>query len=40
MFDKDQLSDEEKAIIGKCGVYCPACDAFIGKAKEYAKKNL
>lgn len=36
--DKDQLTAAEKAILGKCGVFCPACDAYMGKAKDYAKE--
>ncbi|NVM52675.1 MAG: DUF3795 domain-containing protein [Candidatus Helarchaeota archaeon] len=34
---KDQLTAAEKAILGKCGVFCPACDAYLGKAKGFAK---
>ncbi|HUY01542.1 MAG TPA: DUF3795 domain-containing protein [Candidatus Deferrimicrobium sp.] len=35
--DKDQLSSVETAVLGKCGVFCGACDAYLGKSKQYAK---
>ncbi|MFX1298721.1 MAG: DUF3795 domain-containing protein [Promethearchaeota archaeon] len=37
-FDKDKLIASEIAILGKCGVFCPACDAYIGLSKKHAKE--
>ena len=36
--DKDDLTAMDKAILGKCGVFCLACDAYLGKAKGFAKE--
>ncbi|MHA1651040.1 MAG: DUF3795 domain-containing protein [Candidatus Helarchaeota archaeon] len=36
--DKDQLTRADKAILGKCGIFCGACDAYLGKAKAHAKE--
>ncbi|MHA1129866.1 MAG: DUF3795 domain-containing protein [Candidatus Helarchaeota archaeon] len=35
--DKNELLTDEIAILGKCGIFCAACDAYIGKAKAKAK---
>ncbi len=37
-FDKDELNAADKAILGKCGVVCIACDAYMGKAKGFAQE--
>lgn len=36
--DKNDVTPVDKAILGRCGVFCGACDAFIGDAKAYAKE--
>lgn len=36
--EKDDLTAADKAILGKCGVFCLACDAYLGKAKGFAKE--
>ncbi len=35
--EKDKLAADEIAVLGKCGIFCAACDAYIGKSKGYAK---
>lgn len=37
-FDKAAVTPVEKTILGKCGVFCGACDAYLGEAKAYAKE--
>ena len=39
-FDKKELISAEKAILGKCGIYCGACDSYLGGAKAYAKEII
>lgn len=34
--DKNKLNEKEKSYIAPCGIYCGACDAFLGKSKELA----
>lgn len=34
--DKDKLSKEEESYIAPCGVYCGACDAYLGKSTKLA----
>ena len=36
--EKDKISEEETHLIAPCGIYCGACDAFLGKGKELAKE--
>jgi len=36
--DKDKVTPVEKTLLGKCGVFCGACDAYLGEAKAYAKE--
>ena len=36
--DKDKLSEEEKTYIAPCGIYCGACDAYLGKSIGMAKE--
>ena len=35
--EKEKISKEE-CLIAPCGIYCGACDAFLGKGKELAKE--
>ncbi|MHA1266547.1 MAG: DUF3795 domain-containing protein [Candidatus Helarchaeota archaeon] len=37
-YDKKEVTPVEKAFLGKCGVFCGACDAYLGDAKAYAKE--
>ncbi len=37
-FDKKELTAPEKAILGKCGLYCGACDSYLGRSRVYAKE--
>jgi len=37
-FDKEELVAVDIALLGKCGVYCGACDSCLGKSKGYAKE--
>jgi len=34
--DKNKLSKEEESYIAPCGIYCGACDAFLGKSSKLA----
>ncbi len=36
--DKDNVTPVEKTLLAKCGVFCGACDAYLGEAKAYAKE--
>ena len=38
MFAREELSDEEAALFGKCGIFCGACDMHIGEARRHAKR--
>lgn len=33
-----QLNAEEASLIAPCGIYCGACDAFLGKSRDLAKE--
>jgi hypothetical protein len=35
-FDKDKIAKEEVNLIAPCGIYCGACDPFLGKSKALA----
>lgn len=34
--DKDKLSKKEESYIAPCGIYCGACDSYLGRSKELA----
>ena len=36
--DRDKLATEETYLIAPCGIYCGACDRFLGKSNELAKE--
>ena len=36
--DRDKLSVEETFLIAPCGIYCGACDRFLGKSNELANE--
>ncbi|NHI94288.1 MAG: DUF3795 domain-containing protein [Candidatus Lokiarchaeota archaeon] len=36
--DKENLNKKEQSYIAPCGIYCGACDAYLGKSKELAKE--
>jgi hypothetical protein len=36
--DRDKMSPEESSLIAPCGIYCGACDPFLGKSKELARE--
>jgi hypothetical protein len=36
--DKEKLTQEETKLIAPCGIYCGACDPFLGKSRELAKE--
>jgi hypothetical protein len=36
--DRDKLTKEETYLIAPCGIYCGACDRFLGKSNELAKE--
>jgi len=36
--DRDRLTKEELCLIAPCGIYCGACDPFLGRSKELAKE--
>ena len=36
--DKGAVTPVEKTLLGKCGVFCGACDAYLGEAKAYAQE--
>ena len=36
--DKDKISEKETHLIAPCGIYCGACDAFLGKSPKLAKE--
>jgi len=36
--DRDKLSTEETYLIAPCGIYCGACDRFLGKSKNLAQE--
>jgi hypothetical protein len=38
--DKDKLSEKEKSYIAPCGIFCGACDAYLGKSPKLAKELL
>jgi hypothetical protein len=37
-FDKEKLATEEICLIAPCGIYCGACDRFLGKSNDLAKE--
>jgi hypothetical protein len=36
--DNNKLIEEETRIIAPCGIYCGACDAFLGNSKKLAQE--
>ncbi len=36
--DKDKISEEETHLIAPCGIYCGACDSFLGKGAGLAQE--
>jgi len=36
--DRDKLRKEETYLIAPCGIYCGACDSFLGKSRDLAKE--
>ncbi|MFX1294860.1 MAG: DUF3795 domain-containing protein [Promethearchaeota archaeon] len=36
--EKDKISEEETHLIAPCGIYCGACDTFLGKSSKLAKE--
>ena len=38
LMEKDKISNEETHLIGPCGIYCGACDSFLGKGKILASE--
>lgn len=36
--NRDKLRKEETYLIAPCGIYCGACDPFLGKSKDLAKE--
>ncbi len=36
--EKDKISKEETHLIAPCGIYCGACDSFLGKSKKLASE--
>jgi hypothetical protein len=37
-FAPNELSDSEKHLIAPCGIYCGACDIFLGNSRNLAKE--
>jgi hypothetical protein len=37
-FDLDKVSSEEYRLIAPCGIYCGACDIFLGRSRELARE--
>lgn len=36
--DRDKMSKDNINLIAPCGIFCGACDPFLGKSKELAKE--
>jgi len=36
--DRDKLKKEETYFIAPCGIYCGACERFLGKSRELSKE--
>ncbi|MHA1379772.1 MAG: DUF3795 domain-containing protein [Candidatus Helarchaeota archaeon] len=34
--EKDKISEKETHLIAPCGIYCGACDSYLGKGKKLA----
>jgi hypothetical protein len=37
-FDLKKVSEKEHCLIAPCGIYCGACDIFLGRSRELAKE--
>ena len=37
-FDLKKVTNEEHCLIAPCGIYCGACDIFLGRSRELAKE--
>ena len=35
-FDRDKVKKEENCLVAPCGIYCGACDPFLGRSKDLA----
>lgn len=36
--DRDSVTEAEECLLAPCGIYCGACDPFLGRSKELAKE--
>ena len=36
--DREQVNPDEVCLIAPCGIYCGACDAFLGRSRDLAKE--
>ena len=36
--EKDKISEKETRLIAPCGIYCGACNSFLGKGKKLASE--
>jgi hypothetical protein len=36
--DREKITKEETSLIAPCGIYCGACDPYVGKSKDLAKE--
>ncbi len=36
--EREKLAEEEKRLIAPCGIYCGACDIFLGKSMHLARE--
>jgi hypothetical protein len=36
--DRDKVTEAEECLIAPCGIYCGACDPFLGRSKELARE--
>lgn len=37
-YDRERLKKDEIALLAPCGIFCGACDAFLGTSKSLAKE--
>lgn len=35
---REEVRDDEKPLIAPCGIYCGACDIFLGRSRELARE--
>jgi hypothetical protein len=36
--DRHKMTEQEKHLIAPCGIYCGACDIFLGRSRDLAKE--